>query len=213
MISANRATRGTLEHQPLSALLTEIGSTPRERISVQDLLDAAGDRAFGALVFFFAAPNVIPTPPGTSTVLGLPLVLLAFQLLIGRRAPWLPKVVGARSLERSHFVMLIERAVPVLRAIERVLKPRLSVLVSPIAERLLGLWLFILSVVLFLPIPFGNMLPAAAICLIALALLEHDGLAAIFGSMLGVAAILFIWGALVAVLRAGLFALEHLGLM
>ena len=62
-----------------------------------------------------------------------------------------------------------------MRRLERVLKPRLGLLVSPAAERLLGFAVFILAVILFLPIPLGNMLPAAAICILSLALVEHDG--------------------------------------
>jgi hypothetical protein len=37
-------------------------------ISVGSLADEFGDRAFGALMFIFAIPNVIPAPPGTSAI-------------------------------------------------------------------------------------------------------------------------------------------------
>ena len=44
----------------------------RERIAVGDLLASLGDRALAALLFVFAVPNVLPVPPGTSTILGAP---------------------------------------------------------------------------------------------------------------------------------------------
>jgi hypothetical protein len=201
-------------HPPLSELLARVAADEtRERVSVRDLLENAGERAFGALMFVFALPNVVPTPPGTSTLLGLPLILLAAQLVWGRRTPWLPRVIGARAIDRTDFARLVARANPALRRCERVLRPRLSLLLSPIAERLLGFALLVLAIVLFLPIPLGNMLPAAAICLIALALIEHDGLAALVGALVGMLAILLVWGALFALARAALLALERLGVV
>jgi hypothetical protein len=161
-------------------------------------------------MFVLAVPNVVPMPPGTSAVLGFPLVILAFQLCYGRSAPWLPKTLAARSLPRARFAAALARTNPTLRRAERVLKPRLGFLVSPMAERFIGLVLLVLALILFLPIPFGNMLPAAAICVMSLSLLEHDGLAALIGAALGAVAVLLVWGAVVTFFRAAAAALEHL---
>lgn len=95
--------------------------------------------------------------------------------------------------------------------LERVLKPRLDLLVSPAAERLLGFALLILAVILFLPIPLGNMLPAVAICIVSLALVEHDGLAVLVGILIGVIAVTIVWGALFGLVNAALALLSHLG--
>ncbi|WP_198683402.1 exopolysaccharide biosynthesis protein [Peristeroidobacter agariperforans] len=197
-------------HSALSELLSQVAEDEsRERVSTGDLLAMAGDRAFGALIFVFALPNLVPTPPGTSAILGLPLIILSFQLLYGRRTPWLPKAIAARSIARADLASVVRRTAPVLKRIERVLKPRLSWLVTAVSERLLALLMLILSVILFLPIPLGNIFPAAAMCIIALALIEHDGLAALFGVLIGAGSVLIVWGALLAVLKAILLALEH----
>ena len=63
-------------------------------------------------------------------------------------------------------------------------------------ERLVGLFLLVLAIVLTLPIPFGNWLPAFAISIIALAIVEKDGVAVLIGIVLGVIG-LFIAGAVV----------------
>jgi hypothetical protein len=202
--------RTATRHSALSELLSQIAEDQsRDRVSTGDLLAMAGDRAFGALIFVFALPNLIPTPPGTSAILGLPLIILAFQLLWGRPTPWLPKAIAVRSIARADLAAVVRRTTPGLKRIERVLKPRLGWLVTAVAERLLALLLLILSVILFLPIPLGNIFPAAAMCIIALALIEHDGLAALFGVLIGAASILIVWGAFLAVLKAILLALEH----
>lgn len=184
----------------------------RERVSVGDALALAGDRAFGALLFVFALPNVIPMPPGTSAILGLPLVLLTGQFLFGRKTPWLPRMVTDRTVARADFAGVLARISPRLQRLERFLRPRFGLFVSPVGERLLGLVMLALSILIFLPIPFGNIVPAAAICLMSLALVEHDGLIAALGAVLGIVAVLFVWGALLALLRAALAALDHFGL-
>jgi hypothetical protein len=200
-------------HAALSEVLARIAADETlQRVSIGDAVALAGDRAFGALLFLFAVPNVIPAPPGTSAILGVPLMLLAVQFLFGRKTPWLPHVIRDRSVAREDFAAVLARINPRLQRVERVLKPRLGPLVSPIAERLLGLVILALAILIFLPIPFGNIVPAAAICLISLALVEHDGLIAALGAVIGLLALLFVWGAVVALLRAALAAIEHFGL-
>ena len=197
-------------HPALSELLIRIATDEsRDRVSVADLLACAGNRAFGPLLFVFALPNAIPTPPGTSAALGLPLVILAGQFLYGRKTPWLPRIITERSIARSDFAALLHRISPTLRRTESVLRPRLPMLVSRLARRLLGLLVLLLAIILFLPIPFGNMLPAIAICVIALSLIEHDGLFVALGASLGVLSVLFVWGALLTLLRVALAAIDH----
>jgi hypothetical protein len=162
------------------------------------------DRAIAALIFVFAFPNTIPLPPGASSVLGAPLLFLTAQLALGRR-PWLPSFIARRTIERAQFAAMVQKIAPWLARIERLLRPRLHVLVRPPVEYLIGALCFLLAVILFLPIPMGNMPPAAAICLFSLALLERDGLWAIFG--LGVAAtgLILISGVLYGLIRGAIF--------
>jgi len=150
--------RGGVHPAPLSQLLNAIAAdTSRERISITDLLIALQDRALAALLLIFALPNVIPVPPGTSALLGAPLLFLAAQLAFGMR-PWLPRLIAERSMPRAHFAALITRATPWLARAERLLRPRWSALCRPPAEYLVGAVCLLLSLIVFLPIPLGNML-------------------------------------------------------
>ncbi len=72
-------------------------SSDGEHISISDILHGMKDRAAAALILIFALPNVLPTPPGTSTVLGFPLMLICAQLATGLPV-WLPRLVGGRSV-------------------------------------------------------------------------------------------------------------------
>jgi hypothetical protein len=65
------------------------------------------------------------------------------------------------------------------------LKPRLSMVSSPMAERIIGVLALILSILSALPIPFGHMVPALALMVIGLGLIEHDGAAILLGAVLG----------------------------
>lgn len=147
----------------------------RERIAVRDLLQALDGRALGALLFFFAVPNVLPVPPGTSALLGAPLIFLAAQLALGLR-PWLPGFIAARSLPRHEFAALLQRLGPWLARAESLLRPRLPALARPPLRNLVGLVCLALALVLVLPVPLGNVLPALAISVLALGVLAHDGL-------------------------------------
>ena len=189
----------------LSAVLQGLASdTGRERIAIGDLLEVLGDRALAALLFVFAVPNVVPVPPGTSAILGAPLVFLAAQMALGLR-PWLPRWIAGRTLSRSDFAAVVRRIGPWLARAERLLRPRASGLALPPMEHLVGLVCLLLAVVLVLPVPLGNMLPALAISLMALGVLERDGLWVLTGLATAAVAITVVWGVLFAMVQAALF--------
>jgi hypothetical protein len=190
---------------PLSAVLQSLADdATRERISVSDLLAALGDRALAAVLFVFALPNVLPVPPGTSVVLGTPLVFLAAQLALGR-APWLPSVIMQRSMLRADFASLVRRMAPWLVRGERLLRPRLMALTTPPIEYVVGLVCLVLALVLALPIPLGNVLPALAICLLALGVLERDGLWVLAGLLTTAASAAVVSGVIYAIVKAAIF--------
>ena len=194
----------------LSAILTAIAKGQhRERISIADLLHALEHRAIGALMFIFAVPNAIPVPPGVSAVLGAPLIFLSFQLMIGRR-PWLPRIITDRSLSRVDFEKVVDLAAPWLAKAERLMRPRLLFLAAPPAEYLVGAVCLVLSIILFLPIPLGNMLPAFTICVLALGVLERDGMWISIGLACAVVAVVIVWGVVLALLWSALFLLSNL---
>lgn len=195
--------------RPLSQLLTELGvDRSRDRVSVADLLFALRDRALAALLLIFALPNVVPVPPGTSALLGAPLLFLAAQLALGRR-PWLPKVIANRSMPRSHFSALVSRLTPWLARAERLLRPRWVLLCHPPAEYAVGLVCLLLATLVFLPIPLGNMMPALAICLFALGILERDGAWVLAGLITSVASVALVWSVLYALVRSALFVFAN----
>ena len=156
---------------------------------VRDIIDHFGHRAFGAVLFVFSVPNLLPLPPGSSTILGMPLVLIAPQLVLGARRPWLPRFIAERTIDRSTLAKAFAKVIPRLERIERLLAPRIGFLFGPVGDRVIGLICFVLALVLILPITGGNMLPAAAIGAFSLALTQRDGVVALIGYALTAASV------------------------
>jgi hypothetical protein len=166
----------TTPHRPLSRVIAEFASTAGERVSVEELTTALSDRSFAALIMLFSAPNLLPLPPGSSTIFGIPLIMIASQLLIGRSRLWLPKWLRERSLDGRTFSRIAAGIGPILRRIEKLAKPRYWPMPTVVAERFVGLVVLLMALVLVFPIPFGNWTPAVAAILVSLGLSERDGL-------------------------------------
>lgn len=194
-----------------SEILLDYARTfPGDRVLLTDLDRLLADRAFGFLLLIFALPNTLPLGiPGLSTVTGIPLGLVAVQMMSGMRAPYLPRWLGQRSLSRKDFHRLIEKTAPWLQRLERFMKPRWRIFQTPSAERLLGAFCLLLAIVMALPIPFGNTLPAISVTLISLALIEEDGLLASTGIVVALASLFIVWGVLWAIVQAALLFFHH----
>jgi hypothetical protein len=148
-----------------------------------------GGRALGALLLVFGLLCSLPLPPGGTTIFGAPLVLLAPQLLFGRHSPWLPARLRQRRIETRHLRKGLRRVLPWLKRLEAVSRPRLPVLFSGVGQRVLGLVCTLFAIVLILPIPLGNLLPAAAVSVLSLSLVQRDGALALLGYALTAASV------------------------
>jgi hypothetical protein len=187
-VQATPKTRGKPRDERLSRALIRIARDAEgERITLGDLLAALRGRAFGAMLLVFAFPNMLPSPPGLAAVLGLPLVVLATLMMVGRD-PWLPPFIARRGLTTATFRSMVERATPWIQRAERLLRYRLALLTTASAQRLVGLVCLIVALLLMLPVPFGNMMPSLAICVLALGVLERDGAWVLAGLVLAVLA-------------------------
>lgn len=200
--SRREATGRPPRKQTLSEILVAVAEDDsRDFISIATLMKALEGRARAALILIFAFPNALPAIPGTSGILGLPLLYITFQMMLGRN-PWLPKIIADRGLTRERYGHLIAKLIPYLARTERLLRPRWRVLSGHTAEYFLGAVCLVLAIVLTLPVPLGNMLPAFSMCLIALGILERDGLWVVFGLLSSVVALVISGGVVYAIFKA-----------
>lgn len=200
------------DHFRMSQRLTALALTAQGRVSVGEVTAALGERGFALLLLVFTLPNAVPlpAPPGTSAVLAVPLILVAAQMVLGFERPRLPGWLTRLSIPAERLARIVERARPVLEALERRLRPRQSALCGSRAEPLMGLACLVLGLVVSLPIPMGNAPVAWALLVLALGLLERDGLCVLAGLAAGCAAVC--WNALLVVAggQAVAVAAEHL---
>ncbi len=174
----------------LSHLLRNLALNSGPKVTLRDIAVAMEDRSFGAFLVVFALPNLIPLPPGATFILGLPLIFVAWQMFASRRTRiWLPKRMGDYAFEQASFAAIVTRITPWLVRAEMLVKPRAWFLGSRFSERLVGLLALILAVIIFLPIPFGNWLPAFALAVIGFAHTERDGVSLLVGTTIGVGSI------------------------
>ena len=190
----------------ISVVLRELCAEADGRVTIGEIVDRFGARAFGALLFVFSTPNLLPLPPGSSTVLGAPLVLLAPQVAVGVEAPWLPRFIDRREVSGAQLSRAFGRMISFVERIERVSRPRLGFMFGPVGDRAIGLVCTLLALVLILPIPFGNLLPAAAVAVLAFSLVQRDGVLALLGHLLALASL----GVLVLTAGAVAAAAKHL---
>lgn len=181
-----------------------------ERVSLGQLLDGFGRRGHGALLVVLGAPNLIPLPlPGLSLISGLPLLILSFQVCLGRPAPWLPNWLRTRTLDVAAYQRVTSVVSRRLEGIEWLVRPRLTSLTTGWGRLALGLLGFVLALMLCLPLPLGNALPGLALALIGLALLERDGVTALVAAGVGLAGMAFVTLAGAAVAGAVVLVLQE----
>lgn len=167
----------------LSRVFEELAGNAHGSVTVEQLRQALGDRSFATLLVFFSCLNMLPLPPGSTLVLGIPLILLSIQMVLGSRTVWLPRFVLRKSLTADSFRHMSGRLVPRIKWVEKLIRPRYWPFARDHADRIIGLIALILSIAVTLPIPLGNWFPAFSCALVGLALSERDGV------LLGVAVV------------------------
>lgn len=154
-------------------------------------------------------PFLTPIPlPGFSIPFGLVIAVIGARMALGQK-PWLPQKLLARKLPAGFLAKVMAGASRVLRFLERFLRPRLIFLNEQRFYRRLAGVLIALSglfLVLPLPVPFSNGLPAWTVLLLSAAALARDGLCFLASCvMFAVAAAIFVLLAL-----GGVQGFEHL---
>ncbi|CDZ41487.1 Hypothetical protein NGAL_HAMBI1145_59200 [Neorhizobium galegae bv. officinalis] len=170
-----------------SAALAKLAETARDRggLTVGDALASVGEASFGFAMLMLALPALIPIPGPFGMVFGSALAIVALQFAVGVDSLWLPGILRNRKVSASAFAALQRHADPIIRRIERIIRPgRLKAFTGPALPYVLALPVFALAIAIALPIPFGNILPVIAVCVIAIGLIERDGLIVLLGTSL-----------------------------
>ena len=181
----------------LSLELTNLRARVAQRpVTIRELLYVLRGRAYMLLVILLTLPFLQPVPlPGLSTPLGLAICLICLRLALGQR-PWLPKSIQRKVLPAGFVPRVLDLAAKIISWLERVLRPRWLVLTHhPLIRQLHAVMMLAGASILLLPlpIPFSNNLPAWSILLLACGLLERDGRAIVLGYPVLTLSIIYLW--------------------
>jgi hypothetical protein len=167
---------------PISRIVAEVAvRCPGEEITLGEMAEAFGDRAFGLLILLLCLPSLLPL---MASVFATPMLILGLQMGMGRRVPKLPGFIARRSIRRSDLLRLSGASSKWLGRIEQYVKPRPGFFTTPLGDRLFGWLTAYVAVMLILPGPFTNGPPAFGNIVMALGLVEHDSKVIGFGMAL-----------------------------
>jgi hypothetical protein len=181
--------------EALHALLDAEGE-----ITLGELLNANGEQTYGLLVLLLSLPNLIPgLNLGLAPIGGVGLMALGAQMTWGKPHPWVPKRVEAQAIHKGR----IKEALAKLESyLDRLRWP--GALQRPLNRRWMGACIAWTGFLLALPVPlpFGNQLPAAILCLLGAALLEEQAMWAWLGAAAALGNTLYFASSFGLILRA-----------
>ena len=161
------------ERTPTSVLLQQLSvSACATEVTLEWLFEQLHGRSFGIMML---VSGLVAILPGICVVGGFILIALSVQMLMGREVPVLPRFIASRPFAQQRFASVMMRAIPVVKILERIIRPRWK---TPLCatKRIVGLVLLLMAGTLFVPVPLSNVLPAVMTVFVALAYLEEDGL-------------------------------------
>jgi len=191
-----------------AALASAEAAVTDPAVTLRALLSMLGEQ--GLLVFcgVLAAPFLLPlTVPGMSTVLGLPMLLIGFAVMLSR-VPWLPERLLNRSLPAPTVRGVLAKVRGWAERFEHLVRPRLLGLTGGRMVNFINGGLVIVAVLLLMApiplVPFVNSLPALAIILLCFGMAERDGVVILLGYLMTVVSAIYVGGLVLLVFYAGM---------
>jgi hypothetical protein len=155
----------------------------RKRVSIEDMFEVVGQKSFGPVLIFggLIAFSPLSDVPGVATAVAVFILLTISQMLLGREKLWLPKWVLHRTVPSDKFQKALKWLYRPARGVDRVFRPRLSVLTGRIGSRVIAVVCVLIG--LLMPglqlVPFATHTAGAALTAFGLSLSAHDGLMAL----------------------------------
>jgi hypothetical protein len=159
--------------------------------TVAGITEVFGDKAFAVAFGILMALPALPLPTGGLThIFEVIVALLALEMIVGRRTPWLPERLQKRKLPSGEKT--VNQLVKRIKWFEKYTRKRFPHAVGSRGARpLIGLAVLVLTVAAFVAPPFTGLdtLPAMGVVLIALSVIFEDALLLVAGLIVGSAGI------------------------
>ncbi len=165
------------------------------RLSLADLLALHGRDSPAVLLLVLSLMCVTPLY-GVGTALSLAILAIGWRWRRitaddagGRTGPPLPDRLGRITLDETWSRRCLHGLAWLYETSGRRLRERWSALAHPRTGPWWGLWIASMAVLIFLPVPFGNVLPSLSLVLLSLGWMFRDGIALLASALVGSSAI------------------------
>ena len=166
-------------------------------LTLHEIRDRLDERAYGLLILLLSIPCLVPGLYGVPQVVGLIVILLAGQMLVGREEPWLPRWFLNLRCRGSWLKAMADFAETKLGWIDRLSRPRLRRFADGPGEKLAAVFMILATVTIVMPLT--NTIPSIALALLSVGLIQRDGLFVLAGC-----AVTTVWLTLLGALGTGL---------
>lgn len=147
-------------------------------ITLNDILNITGGSGRYILCMLLSTPFLIPISiPGSSVPFGLAVMFIGFGLITKRF--FIPKKITDFKLKKKNVINILQGSKTVLEKFEKIFEPRILFLTKNNSINLINGILLVFSsflLMLPLPVPLTDTLPAYSIFLLSAGILERDGL-------------------------------------
>ncbi len=171
----------------LDALDSKTTGVANATVSIREILELIGRRAYGPLLLIVGLISISPATiiPGATWAFATLTLIIAVQLLFHRKTPWLPRSALEMTLSEQKLSEFVKAARPTAKFVDTVVRPRLQFLTQAPAIWLIALLIIGASLITY-PlglIPVLPVIPGIAIVFFGLGLTVRDGILLSFGAL------------------------------
>jgi hypothetical protein len=159
-----------------------------QTVNLQELLRLHGEASTAVVLLVLSMTTVLPVA-GVGTVLSFAIFALAWRWARQTETTTLPQKLGSLTLNPLWTGRCLRGLAWIYTQANRWLKPRWHALTHDRARPGWALWIALMGFVIFLPIPFGNVLPSLSLVSLCLGWMFRDGVALVLSTVFGVSAL------------------------
>lgn len=163
---------------------------PALGLSLAELLRLHGEGSLPVLVMLLSLFTLIPVG-GAGWFVSFFLGALGWYWAVGRERVELPAAMGRLTLNPTWTRRSLHGLAWLYLRANRWLRPRWQAWHHDRTRGWWGIWIAVMAFIIFLPLPFGNILPSMSLVLLGLGWMFRDGLALLFATTAGAGALAY----------------------
>ena len=168
---------------------------PDEGITFKDFLKLIGEEGGLLTCIILVAPFLFPVSfPGSSIPFGLAILLVNIEIIYTKH-PLIPKKIMEHKISQNNMLKILKGMSSILANLDRITKERLTIMIeSPLMANLNSFIMILCSFLLMLPlpVPLTDFIPAYSILFLALGSIERDGYLIFAGYIMAIITVIYL---------------------